>query len=403
MGLTSGLEADMQRPIARRNFLKTSLAVTTGAAIGATRDFWGAGAPIAPDTTASSPKGEWRNKQSEMRYRRLGRTGFMISEMVCGGDPISPSNNRHVELAIDMGLNYLDTAAAYGDGQSEMGYSAVIQGAKRDRVFVNTKVSPFSPTRNKAYREIFEPLSRDEQAAILREANEEMAERRVTVPNYLGNYFAGQVRQLEENAISNVIEKRYGAKIDRRQVYVETIIRSIESSLKRLNTDHVDLMMCPHGATSATEVQIPEIYEAFEKLRQQGKVRFLGVSAHSDPAGVLKAAMGTGVYSMAMIAYNIVNREYVEPVIEEAHKNNFGVIAMKAAQAVFDPDRSPKPIPERAALLNQTVPGEMGLHQKAYRLALSNPHLSAVISNMVDEKQVKENLPVVNFQRPATT
>jgi len=154
-------------------------------------------------------------------------------------------------------------------------------------------------------------------------------------------------------------------------------------------------MMCPHGAASAAEVQVPEIYEAFEKLRQQGKVRFLGVSAHNDPAGVLKAAMETGVYSVAMVAYNIMNRQYVEPVIEEAHRRDFGVIAMKTAQAVFEPDRSTTPVPERAALLHQSVPGDLNLHQKAYRLALNNPHLSAAISNMVNEQQMKENLAVV--------
>jgi len=40
------------------------------------------------------------------------------------------------------------------------------------------------------------------------------------------------------------------------------------------------------------------------------------------------------------------------------------------------------------------VPGDMGLHQKAYTFSLGNPNISAVISNMVDEKQVRENLPV---------
>src|SRR2546427_7776217 len=77
------------------------------------------------------------------------------------------------------------------------------------------------------------------------------------------------------------------------------------------------------------------------------------------------------------------------------------VIAMKAAQAVFEADRSAKPIPERAALLNQSIPGDMGLHAKAYRFALNNPHISAVISNMVNEGQVKENLPVVHARASA--
>ncbi len=382
----------MSHPITRRDFVKTSIGLAAGAGWGGLDGFL-RGASATP--AARSTEAEWRNKQPEMRYRRLGRTGFMISEIVCGGDPIAPNNNRHVELAIEMGLNYLDTAPAYGDGQSEMGYSAAIQGAKRQRVFLNTKISPFGPMRYEAYRKVFEGLSREEQAAILREVSEDIERRRIMVPNYFGNYYNGQVRQAEQNAFSNVMEKRFGAKIDRRETYVETIIRSLEGSLKRLRTDHVDLMMCPHGATSASEVRIPEIFEAFEKLRKDGKVRFLGVSAHTDPAGVLKAAVESEVYSMAMVAYNIINRQYVEPVIEEAHRRDFGVIAMKAAQAVFEPDRSPQPLPERAAFLNQSIPGEMGLHQKAYRFALSNTHLSAVISNMVDEKMVKENLPVV--------
>jgi len=381
----------MGERIPRREFLRHSAVMVGGAALGGVAS---ESLAVAGQAAALSPEGEWRNKQSEMRYRRLGRTGFMVSEIVCGGDPIAPTNNRHVELAIEMGLNYLDTAPAYGDGQSEMGYAGVIQGVKRDRVFINTKVSPFTGSRYDAFRKIFEGLGASEQASILGEVSEDIERRRVLVPDYFGNYFNGQLRQVEEAAFANVMEKKYGAKIDRRETYVETIIRSIEGSLKRLGTDHVDLMMCPHGAASEAETKIPEIFEAFERLRKAGKVRFLGVSAHNDPAGVLRGAMASGVYSVAMIANNIMNWRYVKPVIEEAHGRDFGVIAMKNAQAVFEPDRSATPVPERAALLNQTVPGDLNLHQKAYRFALNNPHLSAVISNMVNEQQVKENLAV---------
>ena len=69
---------------------------------------------------------------------------------------------------------------------------------------------------------------------------------------------------------------------------------------------------------------------------------------------------------------------------------------MKLAQAVFDPDRSTNPRAERVALLHALVPAEgLSVHQKAYRFGLANPNLSAVVSNMVDEKQVVENLSVV--------
>ncbi len=387
----------MDRLLVRREFLRHSAAMVGGAAFaGAAAESLTEAAWAAGPAAAAATEGEWRNKQSEMRYRRLGRTGFMVSEIVCGGDPISPTNNRHVELAIEMGLNYLDTAPAYGDGESEMGYAGVIQGSKRDRVFINTKISPFVGTRFRAYEEIFTTLDARQQAAILREANEDIERRHVTVPDYFGSYFTGQMRQVEEAAICNAMEKRFGIRIDRQRVYVETIINSLDGSLRRLKTDHVDIMMCPHFAASAAETKIPEIYEAFEKLKKQGKVRFLGVSAHNDPAGVLRGAMESGVYSLAMVACNIVNWEYVKPAIEEAHRHDFGVIAMKNAQAIFEPNRSTKPVPERAALLNQTIPGDLNLHQKAYRFGLNNPHLSAVISNMVNEQQVKENLAVVH-------
>jgi aryl-alcohol dehydrogenase-like predicted oxidoreductase len=382
----------MGQAMTRRDFVRASVGLSVGTAVAISDP--SRGAAEAPRSEGEI-KLEWRNRQPGMRYRQLGRTGFMVSEIVCGGDPIAPDNYRHVEVAIEMGLNYLDTSPAYGGGASERGYAAVIQGSKRDRVFVATKIDPFSPNRYQAYLEVFRALSASEQAEILREASDDVRERGATVPDYFNHYFTGQMRQIEEGALATAVEKRYGSKIDRQRVYTETIMRSIEGSLQRLGTDHVDLMLCPHGAASPAELEIPEIHEAFEKLRQQGKVRYLGVSAHNDPARVIQTALRTGVYSMAMVAYNIMNHRYVAPMIEEAHGRDFGVIAMKTGQAVFYPDRSTRPVPEKAALLDQSVAGDWNLHQKAYVWALSNPHLSAAISNMVDERQVRENLAVV--------
>ncbi len=65
------------------------------------------------------------------------------------------------------------------------------------------------------------------------------------------------------------------------------IVESLEGSLKRVGVDYFDNMMCPHGA-GAPEDLTPEIAEVFNDLKQQGKVRFLGVTSHNDPAGVLR-------------------------------------------------------------------------------------------------------------------
>jgi secreted PhoX family phosphatase len=123
----------MRGDLGRREFIKGSLAVAAGVAAARTA---GAAAPPATASTA-----EWRNRQPGMKYRRLGRTGFMVSEIVCGGDPIAPDNWRHVEVAVERGLNYLDTAPAYGHGKSEQGYAEVLRAIGRDRVFLTTKRS----------------------------------------------------------------------------------------------------------------------------------------------------------------------------------------------------------------------------------------------------------------------
>ena len=382
----------MDEPLDRREFLKGSLvaAGSAAAALGAARQTHGS-------TGGTPPEGEWRNRQAGMRYRRLGRTGFMVSEIVQGGDPVSPDNRRHVEMAVERGLNYLDTAPVYAGGKSEPGYAEVLKAVGRDNVFVTTKVSALGGARNRAYQEIFAGLTRAEQESVLKEMAEDLRERDATLPTYMGNYFGGQLQEIENDALSDVLERRYPGKIDARAAYADTMIRSVEESLQRLKTDHVDILMCPHGASSFAETQVPEIHETFEKLRQEGKVRALGVSAHNDPAGVLRGAVATGVYSAAMVAYNVVNHAHVAPALAEAKKADFGVIAMKVAQAVFEPNREAKPRPERVALLEQTVPDEeLNVFQKAYRFGLSNPNLSAVISNMVDEKQVKENLAVIS-------
>src|SRR5439155_314206 len=85
--------------VVRREFLRNSLALAAGAValpaelVGLTRS----------PSAAPAGEGEWRNRQAGMKYRRLGRTGFMVSEIVCGGDPIAPDNRRHVEVAFERG------------------------------------------------------------------------------------------------------------------------------------------------------------------------------------------------------------------------------------------------------------------------------------------------------------
>ena len=345
--------------------------------------------------------GEWRNKQSGMAYRRLGRTGYHISEVVMGGNLISPTNFDHVLMAADMGLNYLDTAPAYGNGASESGYAKVIRARGRDKFFINSKVSGWDINRNKLYADIYASLDETEQKRLRSAAKEEVLRRQADAPDYFGGYFKGQAEELEAATLANAMAVKYGAKIDRSLNYRDLIFKSVDETLARLGTDHLDLLMCPHGANTPYEVAShPEIFEAFEKLKKAGKVRHLGLSSHTDPAGVIEAAVKTKVYSAAMIAYNVVNRRYVEPALAAAHKADFGVIGMKVAKPVHMGGNAPTD-PARVKLMHDAMPGPLKVPQKAYVWALRNPGLTAVISEMGTAAHVNDNVPLAGTKPAA--
>ena len=126
----------MSEQNSRRDFLQTAAGISISLAASSS-----ANAVPAPADSFTGEV-EWRNKQPGMHYRRLGRTGLMISEVVSGGDPISTTNYEQLNLALEMGLNYLDMAPAYGNGDCEIAYGKFLAGsAKRNKVFLQTKVA----------------------------------------------------------------------------------------------------------------------------------------------------------------------------------------------------------------------------------------------------------------------
>lgn len=382
------------QPLSRRNFLAITSAATVG--VGAA-PLAGLQAGNRPEKKKAytPPAPEWRNRQSEMSYRMLGRTGMMISEIINGGDPVRLDNLRPTEIAMERGLNYLDMAPAYGRGECEQAYSKIIDSpSKREKVFMTTKVSGFAGVRNRMYREIFDGLPSEKQRAIEKKAWEMRDERGVDKPGYYFTYWPGQDRSMDPCYLSNAMVADYGHKVDGGKAYRQFIINSLEESLKRVKTDYFDILMCPHGANSPEEVQIPEIWETFEQLKKDGKVRFLGVSTHNDPAGVLRAAAETDRFDVCMCAYNIANGGYMEDAIRFAHQEkHMGIIGMKVAMAVATHHKPLQPIPQwRIDKVQRIVPGEMKAPMKAYLWALQNPNVSAVISNLWDEKYVEENL-----------
>jgi len=366
--------------IGRRQFL-------TGAAATATLTAASSGAP---------PDAEWRNKQSGMTYRRLGRTGFMVSSMGMGGNDIRPDNSDHVLYAIDHGINYFDTSPTYGRGLSEAGYGAAIKARGRGKMFITSKVPDDATRDTQAYQDIFESLPASEQAKYRSLVREKTEESGALEPDYAVHYFGSQLRRLRREVLNSLLAEKYADRIQPRTRYREEIIASVEASLKRLGTDYLDCLLAPHGTDTPYHVtNHPEVFEAFETLRKQGKVRHFGLSAHSDPGGVLSAAIDSGQYSMAMIAYNFINHRFVDAALEKAREADFGVTVMKASRGIQNPFQRSRLVTGRVKAVNELVPGEdLSPFQKGFKWVLGNENISTIAAGMANMEETKQDVPL---------
>lgn len=124
----------MANRLNRRTFLEqTARTAMTGAVLGSLNAFGDEG----PADT--QPALEWRNKQPTMTYARLGRTGFMASRMVFGAGGLygrGGGDTRLLEVAIERGMNYIDTGRAYAKSESIV---ADIARRHRERAWIVSK------------------------------------------------------------------------------------------------------------------------------------------------------------------------------------------------------------------------------------------------------------------------
>ena len=381
-------------PTSRRAFVKGAIA-TAGAAV--------IPQAISQTITATTAESrpfrppEWRNKQEGMAYRRLGNTGLMVSEIVQGGSgPMNPENYKTFEYSIERGLNYFDTAARYSRGKSEegLGMLASLPGV-RDKIFISTKLSFYYDRLDALAKEIFDGLPGEKQSALRKKAKELIAERGVNKPGYFFPYFPGQERAIEPSYLTHVVKQEYGYQKKWKSILKKEMMESVETSLKRLRTDHVDILHCPHGARIAEDIEDETIAEVFATVKQQGKARFCSLSSHTDAARVLSKAAELPYYDVAMFAYNIACQGVMEPAMHKAAQSGMGLIAMKAAAGVFSKYEQ-LPIPDwRIQKLNHVIPEEMKIQPKGYLWALQNPNLTAVISEMFDHQMIDDNFAIV--------
>jgi aryl-alcohol dehydrogenase-like predicted oxidoreductase len=297
-----------------------------------------------------------------MKYRQLGKTGWDVSEIGYGAWGIGgvqwlggsdDESLRAVRHAIAHGLNFIDTALAYGDGHSELLVGRVVRESDR-RIYVATKVPP----KNELW------------------------------------------------------PARPGIDIDQVFPY-DYVMRCTEQSLRNLGLDVVDLQQL--HVWNPEWIDREDWRRAFEDLKRSGKVRAVGVSINDhDPDSALELVK-TGVVDTVQVIYNVFDQSPETRLFPLAQERRVGVIARVPLDeggltgaithdtefepsdfraGYFQGDRK-REVAERVKALQSDLEGVPGtLAEIALRFCLSQPAVSTVIPGMRTVTHAESNAAV---------
>ena len=310
-----------------------------------------------------------------MPYIKLGNSDLEVSEICFGawaiggwlwGGTDEAAALRALDAAIDTGVTSIDTAAAYGFGLSEEIVGKAIQG-KRDKVQIMTKYGlRWDDTRGDFYF-----------ATKLNDGTP------VNIHSYAGR---------------------------------QSIIKECENSLRRLNTDYIDLYQ-QHWPDKTTPME--ESMEAIEQLIKQGKVRAAGGSNYSTED--MARAQTVVPQASNQVAYSMVKREIEDEIVPYCIDNDIGIVVYSPMQRgilsgkikpghQFNPGDSrpdtPYYKPENVSRINDfldrikpVADGKgVNLAQLVLRWTLQMPGVSTVLAGIRNEEQLKENAVAMEFE-----
>jgi len=209
-----------------------------------------------------------------MNYRVMGRTNASVSEIAFGAWGIGQAmwvgatdaeSERALDQALDLGVNFIDTALGYGDGHSERLVGSVVR-RRSDATYVATKVPPMN----------LEWPARDGVAA------------------------------------EDAFPKRH-------------ILRSTDISLQNLGLDTVDLLQFHVWSDEWTDQGTWR--EAVEELKAAGKIRWFGISLNEHQPSNGVRAVESGAVDVVQVVYNIFDQSPDDELLPLCERNNVGVIA----------------------------------------------------------------------------
>lgn len=293
-----------------------------------------------------------------MKTRRFGKTNWAISELGYGmwglaGWTGSDQNEveKSLELSVELGCNFFDTAWGYAEGKSEEILGKLLRRHSNEKLYAATKIPP---------------------------------------KNFIWPSKAGF--QLKDCFPAS------------------HIIEYTEKSLKNLNVDQIDLQQFHVWEDSWADQD--EWKMAIEKLTTAGKVAHWGVSVNRwEPNNCLKT-IETGLISSVQVIYNIFDQNPEDELFPLCKRMDVGVIArvpfdegsltgLLTYDTIFPADdwRSTYFVPENltssvdhANALKPIIPEGMDMPEMALRFILSNPDVGTIIPGMRKLKHVQSNL-----------
>ena len=161
---------------------------------------------------------------------------------------------------------------------------------------------------------------------------------------------------------------------------VQEYMRSMESAIQRLGTDYIDVAHI-HSCDSVARLMDENVHEAVDRLREQGKVRHMGVSTHTpNLAEVANAAIDSGRFDVMMLAYHHGAWPTQLDIIERAAQKGIGIVAMKTLKGA-----------KHNGLADFRVEAD-SYTQAAFKWVLSNQNVSNLVISFHNDQHLDEYL-----------
>jgi uncharacterized protein len=154
-------------------------------------------------------------------------------------------------------------------------------------------------------------------------------------------------------------------------------LAELETSLKELNTDHLDVWHI-HGAGTPQAIS-DELLDAQRTAKQQGKIRFIGVSTHNLPAIVDRIIEAK--VDVVQPQYNFASDASYGPAIEKLAQAGVGLVAMKVMARAGGRGRGGAAAPQRPT----------GFFAAALKWTIKNPGIASTVPSMTDNDQLEQN------------